>query len=80
MMKRYPRVKNLLRPVLVVAMPRAGRLYAPGGTVHVVARCNNRELYFTTPEKGTGHLLSRNYLISLDGDFDSSRERPWAGR
>ena len=38
------------RPVLQVAMPRPPRLYAPGGTVHVVARCNNWEFYFTTPE------------------------------
>ena len=38
------------RPVLQVAMPRPPRLYAPGGTVHVVARYNNREFYFTTPE------------------------------
>jgi len=42
-MKPYPLVDDLLRPILRVAMPRAGRLYAPGGTVHVVARCNNRE-------------------------------------
>jgi hypothetical protein len=80
MMKRYPRVKNLLRPVLGVAMPRAGRLYAPGGTVHVVARCNNRELYFTTPEKGTGHLSDRNCLISLGLVFNSSQGRCRAGR
>ena len=47
-MKPYPLVDDLLRPILRVAMPRAGRLYAPGGTVHVVARCNNREFCFTT--------------------------------
>jgi hypothetical protein len=28
-------------------MPRAPRLYAPGSTMHVVARCNNREFYCT---------------------------------
>jgi len=49
-MKPYPLVDDLLRPVLRVAMPRAGRLYAPGGTVHVVARCNNREFCFTSSE------------------------------
>jgi hypothetical protein len=37
-------------PVLQIAMPRAPRIYAPGGTVHVVARCNNREFYFTAAE------------------------------
>jgi putative transposase len=30
-----------------VRMPRAPRLHAPGGTVHVVARCNNREFCLT---------------------------------
>jgi len=38
------------RPVLEIAMPRPPRIYAPGGTVHVVARCNNREFYFIAPE------------------------------
>jgi hypothetical protein len=33
-----------------VAMPRAPRLVVPGATVHVVARCNNREFQLTTPE------------------------------
>ena len=49
-MKPYPLVEDLLRPLRRVAMPRAPRLVAPGGTVHVVARCNNREFYLTTPE------------------------------
>ena len=31
-------------------MPRAPRLVAPAGTVHLVARCNNREFYFTTAD------------------------------
>ena len=47
-MTTYP--DSLPRPVLQVAMPRPPRIYAPGGTVHVVARCNNREFYFTTTE------------------------------
>ena len=38
------------RPVLQIAMPRSPRIYAPGGTMHVVARCNNREFYFAAPE------------------------------
>lgn len=40
-------VEEHLGPVLRVAMPRAVRLYARGDTVHVVARCNNREFYCT---------------------------------
>jgi hypothetical protein len=43
--KPYPLVEDLVRPVLGVAMPRAPRVVAPGGTIHVVARCNNREFY-----------------------------------
>jgi len=46
----YPLVDDLLRPILRLAMPRAARLYAPGGTAHVAARCNNREFCFTIPE------------------------------
>ena len=47
-MEIYP--DKPLGNVLQIAMPRAPRLYAPGGTMHVVARCNNQEFYFTTPE------------------------------
>jgi len=70
-MKPYPPIDDLLRPILRVAMPRAGRLCAPGGTVHVVARCNNREFYFTTPEDFElllAHLreLVRTYEVTLD--------------
>jgi len=35
-----------LRPGLQIAMPRSPRIYAPGGTMHVVARCKNREFYY----------------------------------
>ncbi len=49
-MGQYMHVDDLLGPVRRVAMPRAPRLYAPGGTVHVVARCNNREFYLNSPE------------------------------
>jgi len=31
-------VNDLVRPVLRVGMPRAPRLIAPGGTMHVMAR------------------------------------------
>ncbi len=47
MVKPYPAVADVLAPVARVRMPRAPRLYAPGGTVHVVARCNNREFSLT---------------------------------
>jgi putative transposase len=49
-MIQYAQTENLLRPVLEIAMPRAPRIYAPGFTVHVVARCNNREFCFRTAE------------------------------
>jgi len=38
-MKLYPLVDDLLRPVLWVAMARAPCLTVPGGSVHVVGRC-----------------------------------------
>ena len=46
----YPQVSDMLEPGRRVALPRAPRLVVPGGTVHVVARSNNREFYFITPE------------------------------
>jgi putative transposase len=49
-MKAYPLADELVRPVLRVCMPRAPRLVAPRGTIHVVARCNNREFYVTADE------------------------------
>src|SRR3990172_5958456 len=48
--KPYAQEVERRGPVRRVAMPRAPRLYAPEATVHVVARCNNREFYFTTAE------------------------------
>jgi hypothetical protein len=41
-MKRYPLIDAFVRPVLRVGMPRAPRLNAPGGTMHVVARWSGR--------------------------------------
>jgi hypothetical protein len=35
--KPYPLIDEIIRPLLRVGMPRAPRLNAPGGTVHVVA-------------------------------------------
>ncbi|MDI6754195.1 MAG: hypothetical protein QME78_07350 [Thermodesulfobacteriota bacterium] len=49
-MTLYGERDGLVRPVLQIAMPRPLRIYAPGGTMHVVARCNNREFYFAAPE------------------------------
>ncbi len=51
-------------------MPRLPRLHAPGGTVHVVGRCNNREFCFTTPDDFRlllAHLgeLARTYEVTL---------------
>jgi putative transposase len=69
-MKPYPRVADLVPPALRVRMPRAPRVVAPGGTVHVVARCNNREFYFTTAEDFDvllAHLreLIRTYAVTV---------------
>jgi hypothetical protein len=69
-MKPYPLIDHLLGPVLRVAMPRGARLYAPGATVHVVARCNNRAFYFTTRKDFAvllAHLreLVRTYEVTL---------------
>ena len=47
-MKTYRPIDQLIRPGLCVQMPRLARVEAPGGTMHVVARCNNREFSFTT--------------------------------
>jgi putative transposase len=60
------------RPILQVAMPRAPRIYAPGGTMHVVARCNNREFYFEAQEDFEillDHLkeMSNAYGVKLFG-------------
>ncbi len=44
----YPCAEELRPTVPRVAMPRLPRLQAPGGTVHVTGRCNNRAFRFTT--------------------------------
>jgi len=49
-MSLYGEREEAVRPALQIAMPRLPRLYAPEGTMHVVARCNNREFYFTSAE------------------------------
>jgi len=46
----YGERDDKVRPVFQIAMPRLPRIYAPGGTMPVVARCNNREFYFAAPE------------------------------
>ena len=57
------------RPVLQIAMPRLPRLYAPGGTMHVVARCNNREFYFAEKVKDV-----RYRVISFHGTASFQEE------
>jgi putative transposase len=49
-MTLYGGKDRALRPVLRIAMPHWPRIYSPGATMHVVARCNNREFYFAAPE------------------------------
>ena len=66
----YPLIDDLVLPVLRVGMPRAPRVVAPGGTMHVVARCNNREFYVTTAEDFDvllAHLreLVRTYEVTV---------------
>lgn len=69
-MSLYGERKDKDRPVLQIAMPRLPRLYAPGGTMHVVARCNNREFSFVATEDFEillDHLgkMSNTYEIRL---------------
>lgn len=69
-MKPYPLVNELREPALRVAMSRAPRLIASGSTMHVVARCNNREFCFTTADDFEillAHLreLVRTYEVTL---------------
>jgi putative transposase len=68
--ERYPLVGDLVERASRVAMPRLPRLYAPGGTVHVVGRCNNGEFCFITPEDFRillSHLdeMTRTYGVTL---------------
>ena len=50
-MTLYGERGGAVRPVLQIPMPRWPRIYAPGATMHVVARCNNREVNFAAPEE-----------------------------
>jgi putative transposase len=68
--KGYPLAEELGRPGGHVAMPRLPRLHAPGATVHVVGRCNNREVRFTTADDFhllLAHLqgMGRTYEVTL---------------
>ncbi len=74
MSNAYPLADELLTPVLRVRMPRAPRLVAPGGTIHVVARCNNREFYFTAADD---FPLSPEKLLTISSHAALSR-RPSA--
>ena len=69
-MRPYPLVEDLVRPVLRVKMPRAPRVVAPGGTMHVVARCNNREFYFSSAQDfelllAHLHAMVRTYEVTV---------------
>lgn len=66
----YDQREDAVGSVLQISMPRLPRMYAPGATMHVVARCNNREFYFTGPEDFEillDHLggMSSDYKIRL---------------
>ena len=64
-MKMYPRAEDLIQPLPRVAMPRAPRLQVPGGTMHVVARCNNREFSFSTAADFALLLARKRYRTPI---------------
>ena len=64
LLSRYPVAGELARPSRV-AMPRLPRLHAPGGTVHITGRCNNRAFCFTTPEDFQLLLTHLRDMLSL---------------
>jgi hypothetical protein len=78
--KPYAQEAERRAPVRHVAMHRAPRLYAPEATVHVVARCNNREFYFTSPEDLAAVLgklrgMVRDYELTLRESSERGRGR-----
>jgi len=46
----YPLAASVVMRAGRAALPRLPRLHEPGGTVHVVGRCNNGEFCFAAPE------------------------------
>ena len=67
---QYPLAADVVERAGRVSMPRLPRPYAPGATVHVVGRCNNREFCFTTPDDFKILLsrleeMARNYGVTL---------------
>ena len=76
-MKPYPLVDDLLRPILRVAITRAGRLDAPGGTGHVVARCNHREFGFTTSAGSVPDSHSPPTRETKNPPRDSTHSSSW---
>jgi hypothetical protein len=62
-----------------VAMPRRGACDPRWARQRAVGSAAFLRLYLPH-EKGTGHLLSCKYLISLNLSFDSWQGRVWAGR
>jgi len=63
-MTLYGEKDRALRPVLQIAMPRWPRIYAPGGTMHVVARCNNREFYLAAQVRLPGRTQATHWFSS----------------
>ena len=69
-MRPYPLGDDLVRPVLRVRMPRAPRVVAPGGTMHVVAQRNHREFSFTSAQDcelllAHLHAMVRTYEVTV---------------
>jgi len=62
-MTLYGEREGAVRPVLQIAMPRLPLIYSPGATMHVVARCNNREFY---------SIVIVNYLCYKSHNEDKS--------
>jgi putative transposase len=65
LVRTYPCADDLLAPLRRVARGRPPRLVAPGGTVHVVARCNNREFYFKTADDFTVLLTQLGQMCGV---------------
>ena len=63
----YGERERAIRPSLQIAMPRLPRIYAPGGTLHVVARCNNREFYFNAVED---FEILLDHLEEMSGKYE----------
>ena len=71
-MTSYLLADDFVRPVRRVSMPRTLRIVAPGGRVHVVARCNNRAFFTSAAdfEVLLAHLAAmRRRIVSVSPQF-----------